>query len=165
MVILPGPRRDTPLKKLIDVLISNPFIELIARICLGCVFVYASIHKIIDPGSFAKIIYGYGLFPAIMINTTAIVLPYIEFFAGLFLILGIFPRSSAVLIQVLLLAFIIAISINLIRGHEFDCGCFSFQKENPEGGGLELLIRDVVWFVVGMIVVLFRSGRKFSLIE
>jgi hypothetical protein len=165
MVFQPGPRRDTPLKKLIDLLISNPFVELIARICLGCVFVYASIHKIIDPGAFAKIIYGYGLFPAIMINATAIVLPYIEFFAGLLLILGIFPRSSAVLIEGLLLAFIIAISINLIRGHEFDCGCFSFHKENQDAAGLELLIRDVLWFGVGMIVVGFRAKRKFSLIE
>lgn len=153
------------MKKLIDILISNPFLELAARICLGCVFVYASIHKIIDPGSFAKIIYGYGLFPAITINVTAIVLPYIEFFGGLFLILGIFPRSAAVLAQTLLLIFIIAISINLIRGHEFDCGCFSFQKENQDAAGLELLIRDVVWFGVGMVVVGFRAKRKFSLIE
>lgn len=146
-------------------MISNPFLELTARICLGCVFVYASIHKIIDPGSFAKIIYGYGLFPSIMINVTAIVLPYIEFFAGFFLILGIFPRSAAILIQALLLVFIIAISINLIRGHEFDCGCFSFQKGNHDAAGLGLLIRDVVWFVVGMIVLGFRGKRKFLLIE
>lgn len=150
------------MKKPSDILLENPWLELAARLCLGMVFVYASFHKIIDPGSFAKIIYGYGLFPAFSINLTAIILPYVELFTGLCLILGIHPRSAAVLAEGLLLAFIIAISINLIRGHEFDCGCFSFQKENHGAAGMELLIRDLIWFAVGMVPVMFKARRKFA---
>ena len=153
------------MKKLIDMLNAHPFIEWVARLCLGCVFVYASIHKIVDPATFAKIIYGYGLVPGILINGIAIVLPYVELFAGLFLILGIFPRSAAVLAESMLLMFIIAISINLIRGHEFDCGCFSFQAGNHGSGNVELLLRDVAWSIIGMAVIMYSSRRKFCLVE
>ena len=38
--------------------------ELAARLLLGGIFVYSSYHKIISPAAFAKIIYGYLLFPA-----------------------------------------------------------------------------------------------------
>ena len=153
------------MKKRTDILITNPWIELAARLCLGLVFVYASIHKIIDPGSFARIIYGYGLFPAWSINLTAIILPYVELTAGLCLIVGIVPRSAAVLVEILLLAFIVAIVVNLARGHEFDCGCFSFQADSNATAGKELLIRDMLWFAVGLVAGFSRSKRKFSLME
>ena len=153
------------MKKLTDTLFANPWLELAARLCLGLVFVYASIHKILDPGSFARIIYGYGLFPEWSINLTAIVLPYVELIAGLCLITGIVPRSAAVLVEILLLAFIVAISINLIRGHEFDCGCFSFQQDSNAAAGKELLLRDMLWFAVGIVAVFSRSRRKFSLMK
>lgn len=153
------------MKKPADFLIGNPWLDMAARICLGVVFVYASIHKITDPGSFAKIIYGYGLFPAGIINMTAIVLPYLELITGLCLILGIVPRSAAVLAETLLLAFILAIAVNLIRGHTFDCGCFSFNKENPDTAGVELLVRDLIWFAVGLVPVMFRGKRIWLLKE
>ncbi len=147
------------MKKAADLFIRNPWIDLAARLCLGVVFVYASFHKITDPSAFAKVIYGYGLFPAVTINVTAIVLPYLELFTGLFLILGVMPRSAAVLAEILFLAFIIAISVNLIRGHTFDCGCFSFNKENPDSAGIELLVRDLIWFAVGLVPVFFKGKR------
>lgn len=155
------------MKKQIDRILEwvngSPLLELAARLCLGAVFLYASIHKITDPASFAKIIYGYGLVPKDTINIMAILLPYVEFFTGLFLVTGVYPRSAAVIAEFLLLVFIVAISINLIRGHSFDCGCFSFEKGNQDSGGLELLVRDVIWFSVGMVVLMYRSRRKFSL--
>ena len=126
MVIRHGPKRVTQLNSQIKRFLDHSGFELMARWVLGAVFVYASFHKILDPEHFAKIIYGYYLFPDSSINLIAIILPYIELFAGAALILGIYPRSAALIINVMLLAFIAAISINLIRGHEFDCGCFSF---------------------------------------
>ena len=104
-------------------LLSNNRLELIARWFLGIIFIYASYHKIIAPDHFAKIIYGYYLFPDFFINLIAIILPFLELFSGLALLLGIYPRSAALIINGMLLVFIIALSINLIRGQEFDCGC------------------------------------------
>lgn len=148
--------------KMIKNLFSNAWLELILRWFLGIVFISACIHKIIAPGDFAKIIYGYKLFPAEVINFFAILLPFIELVCGVALITGIWPRSASIIINGMLLAFIIAISINLIRGHEFDCGCFSFGNQQ-NSDGLSLLIRDILWFIVGLFLIFYHRKRKFTM--
>lgn len=145
----------------IDGVLKSPRLECLARWVLGLVFVYASIHKIIDPGAFARIIYGYQLVPGVLINGLAIVLPYVEFFGGLFLLLGIFPRAAAVLINGLLAVFILAIAYNLARGHTFDCGCFSVSQGNGSSSNIELLIRDLLLFLIGLLPIVYR-GRPLT---
>lgn len=135
------------------------WLELILRCIVGAVFIYASFHKIISPDQFAKIIYGYGLFPGASINMIAIFLPFIEFVTGLFLVAGIFPRSAAVIANLLLLLFIVAISVNLLRGHEFDCGCFSFGKDQSRSAAAELLVRDVVFLAAGVYLFFYKGKR------
>jgi uncharacterized membrane protein YphA (DoxX/SURF4 family) len=147
---------DTKLKSLFQ----KAWFELIVRWLLGVLFLVACYHKIIEPAHFAKIIYGYSLFPGDSINLIAILLPYVELFAGLALILGVYPRSAALIINVMLLAFIVAISINLIRGHEFDCGCFSFGASGQAPSALHLLIRDILCFFLGLQVLFYRNSRK-----
>ncbi len=134
---------------------------MILRWILGLIFVYASYHKIINPPHFAKIIYGYYLFPALSINLLAIILPFLELFCGAALILGIYPRSAVLILNVMLFAFITAITINLIRGHEFDCGCFSFGDVGYTTSSEQLLIRNVICFLMGTQVMFFGKNRKF----
>ena len=59
-------------------LLCNQWLELATRLLLGVTFVYASYHKILAPAEFAKIVYGYGLFPHETINLIAIIIPFIE---------------------------------------------------------------------------------------
>ncbi len=133
--------------------------ELVARWILGLTFVYASYHKIAGPAEFAKSIYGYGLFPAEIINLTAIILPFVELFAGLALLIGFYDHAANIILMGLLVLFIIFISINLIRGYEFDCGCFAedtfFAAENP----WETLIRDIFLLGMGVYIFQFRFGK------
>jgi len=139
---------------------NNNWIELAARWILGFTFIYASFHKIISPAEFAKIVYGYGLFPETVINLVAIVLPFLELTAGLALVFGVYPRSAAIIINVLLLAFITVLAINLIRGHEFACGCFSSgEVENPSSA-IKMLIRDIVYLAMGLQIVLYGGNRR-----
>ena len=142
---------------------ENSWIELAARWVLGLTFIYASYHKILAPADFAKIVYGYDLFPYGAINLIAIVLPFIELIAGLALILGLYPRSAALIINGMLVAFIIVLSINLIRGHEFDCGCFSFGERGYGYSVLDLLIRDVIYFALGLQGLFFNRYRKWCI--
>jgi len=158
MVIPYGKRGDIPLNKMIPALLWNRNLQLFFRLVLGTAFIYASIHKIIYPGKFAQIIYGYGLFPIELINITAIFLPLLEFFAGLFLVIGIYKESAALIINVMLAVFIVAISINLIRGHEFDCGCFSAEITGYNLSSIHLLLRDIIFLLMG--VHLFITGSK-----
>ena len=157
------PNRAELMKNILLNTVENKWFELGCRWCLGIVFIYASLHKIVNPADFAKVIYGYKLFPGELINLMAIIVPFIELTCGLALITGTWPRATSIIICGMLLGFIIAISINLIRGHEFDCGCFGFNKtaQSPVG----LLIRDIIWFVFGSIVICYKSERKFSVTE
>ena len=143
--------------------LSHSWIELAARWLLGATFIYASYSKILAPAVFAKILYGYGLFPEVLINLFAIIVPMVELIAGLALIVGFYPRSAALIINAMLLAFIVSLSINIIRGHEFDCGCFALDAGNPSIFSGSLLVRDFFYIALGVYVFLFRNSRRLCL--
>lgn len=147
---------NRPLQRLIG---SSRF-ELAARYLVGLTFVYASFHKILAPAQFAQTLYGYHLFPAAAINLIAVILPFVELFCGLALILGIYPRSAAFLIELMLIAFMTALGINFVRGLEFDCGCFSFAAPGSRYTTLQLLGRGAVYFVLGLQVIFFSGNRN-----
>ena len=142
---------------------NNSWIELAARWILGLTFIYASLHKILAPADFAKIVYGYGLFPEIFINLIAIIIPFLELVAGFALIIGRYPRSAAITINGLLLAFIVVLTINLIRGHEFDCACFSTEQSGYSSSPKVTIARDIIYFILGLHVILFNGVRKISI--
>jgi len=142
---------------------QNSWLELAARWILGLTFIYASYHKILYPADFAKIIYGYDLFPNGLINLIAIILPFLELAVALALIIGIYPRSAVLIVNGLLAAFIILLSVNLIRGHEFDCGCFAAQNSGSTNTTETTLIRDFIYLALGLQVLCYRGLRRWCL--
>lgn len=141
-------------------ILENGWMEMALRWLLGLLFLYSGIEKIIAPAQFAKIIYGYDLFPAAAINLIAIIVPFLEATTGGSLLLGIYPRSAAVIVNGLLLLFMISIAINLVRGHVFDCGCFSLSAAAHPPPAWQLLIRDLLLFLSGLVVIFFKGDRK-----
>ncbi len=121
------------------------------KLGLGIVFVYSSFHKIEDPAAFAKILFGYDIFPHISINALAIIVPFVELTCGFCLIFGLFPRSAVLIINVMLILFILLIGFNLIRGHQFDCGCFSsLSTQDQTLLNIYSLLRDIVFLWAGI---------------
>lgn len=120
------------------------------RLILSIIFIYASYHKIEDPAGFAKILYGYAIFPEFSINILAITIPFIELVAGFCLLFKVLPMSALLMINGLLTSFILVIGFNLLRGHQFDCGCFSFSSENQFLSNIHLLIRDFLMLFAGI---------------
>jgi len=152
-------------KKIANFLSSLP-VQVLSSFILGGLFIYASIDKIVHPHDFAKIIYNYQLMPDIFIYFMAVTLPWVEMVTGFALVAGIFRRASAVILSALLVIFSVAISINLIRGLNFDCGCFSTLTTEAGNDPVGLLIRDFLILVPGLIIVFFNrplSSRGNSL--
>lgn len=137
----------------------TPVLLFVIKMVLGITFVYSSYHKIEDPAGFARVLYGYAVFPDISINLLAILIPFVELTAGFCLIFGLYSRSALLIINCLLTAFIVLISFNLLRGHQFDCGCFSsLEGANPTLLNVYSLIRDVFLLCAGFY--LWRNMRK-----
>lgn len=148
------------MNKPIKSIFQNSWLELAARWILGLTFIYASYNKILFPADFAKIVYGYDLFPHILINLIAIILPFLELVTGIALIIGIYTRSAVIIVNVLLVAFIILISINLIRGHEFNCGCFAIDNSGPAETSEATLLRDFIYLGLGLQIFCYRQRRR-----
>jgi uncharacterized membrane protein YphA (DoxX/SURF4 family) len=104
--------------------LAHPWLTVRVQIALGVIFVAAALPKIVDPPSFAHMIYNYKLVPWAAINSMALIMPWLELLCGLALILGIWKGTARTMIGAMLLTFIVAIAINLARGNAIDCGCF-----------------------------------------
>jgi len=141
----------------------SPWLTVRVQIALGLFFVVAALPKLVDPPSFAHMIYNYRMVPGVFVNTFALVMPWLELLAGLALILGIWTRTSAALIGALLLVFVAAISLNLARDNAIDCGCFDVTAANKSVGERLADMRLVVLRDVGMLAmvaqILWAKGR------
>ena len=146
-------------------LFYSTWIEWFIRWLFGITFLYSSYHKIVEPAHFAKIIYGYYLFPEFIINFIAIILPYLELTSAIALIFGIYPRSAILILESMLFAFIVVLSINYIRGLDFDCGCFSFGERGYGYSVLQALLRDIIYFILGLQSLFFAKQRKWCILQ
>lgn len=115
------------------------------QIALGVVFVLSAIPKIADPPAFAHLVYNYRMLPGGLINAMALVMPWVELFVGAGLILGVWKREAAITAGVLLLVFMVAIGVNLARGHAVDCGCFDVKSA---GKSREELLSEMRWVLI-----------------
>ena len=143
-------------------LLDNRWLVLGCRLLLGAVFVYASWDKIQHPAAFAKQVYNYQMLPVVPSNLFAMTLPWIELFAGVALIIGVLKRESSLLLSILLVFFIGAISVNLYRGVNLDCGCFSTAEGEGRSIGLHTVAQDVGLLAAGLVVLRasMLEGRK-----
>jgi putative oxidoreductase len=115
----------------------------LARLILAGVFIYAGAVKMQDVVAFAGHVAAYRILPYAGNYLVAATLPYVEFLAGIMLLLNMRVRPALVTIGILTVVFMAALVSVLLRGLEIDCGCF-----NPGGGeGVSAgaaLLRDIV---------------------
>ncbi len=112
-------------KQIMRKIFENPLLNLIARVLVGFVFIYAAIGKIADPSDFAGDIKNYQFLPDALLNIAALTLPWIEFLCGIFLIVGFRLRANAIIASALLLMFNFAVLFAMAKGLSIDCGCYT----------------------------------------
>jgi uncharacterized membrane protein YphA (DoxX/SURF4 family) len=120
----------------------RPWIIVALRLTVAAFFMYAAIDKIAHPDRFADVVWDYQILPEWSINFFAAILPWVEMTVGFTLIAGIWVPSAAGLATAMMLMFMAAVAVGLVRGNDaFHCGCFSTTQEG-EGSGWDLLWRD-----------------------
>lgn len=107
----------------------KPWQRVMAVVCrwfVAAVFAFAAWPKLLDPAGFAEAVYRYHLLPDALVNVVAVYLPWLEAVCAVALILIPSLRAGALLTCAgMLVVFIAAMGINLIRGVDITCGCFS----------------------------------------
>ena len=130
----------------------SPWLTIRVQLALGVIFVVAALPKIVDPPSFAHMIYNYRLVPGPLVNLAALSMPWIELLSGLALILGIWRGTARTIIAAMLLTFIMSIGVNLARNNSIDCGCFDVNAAAKTRQERIADMRFVIYRDLGMLL-------------
>ncbi len=128
-------------------MIRNRPLLLLFRVVLGGLFIYAGVVKIVDPLGFAQDIRNYRLVGQSLSFIVAVVLPWLEVLAGVFLIAGIWKRGAALVITGLLVFFIVLTLVTMARGLDVDCGCFGSLSRKSGWG---VVLEDLAMLALGL---------------
>ncbi len=143
-------------------LFSNKYFQLIIRVIIGFVFIFAGMEKISDPEGFAVSISNYKAVPIWTVNFFAIIIPWIEVVSGLFLIFGIFIKENTLIISSLLVVFIILVAYAMIRGLDIECGCFG-TMDGARVGFKKILENTLM--LIGGIILIMKPNNAFLLVR
>lgn len=139
-----------------------------ARLLLGAAFLYLGLVKAADPVAFLKQVRAYELIgQPLLLNSVAVILPWLEMLCGLLLVIGVALRGTALVTLTLLVVFTAAVTfrgVALAREQDtrlcvikFDCGC---------GTGEVFVCHKLVEnsVLIGLAVLpLIRPRQRFSL--
>lgn len=135
-------------------------VAVFSAIFVGLFFIWAAFPKVMQPFAFAKSIWNYDLLPGSLINLSALGMPMLELFAGLALIFWVFRKGGGLVTAGLLVLFILAVGFNMLRGHEFNCGCTSNKVYLTEmflsgwNEKITLILRDIGLLVMSALTFL-----------
>ena len=139
----------------------RPLFLWLARIAVAAVFLGACLAKIRDPELFALAVNRYRILPGEFVNLVAIVLPWIELTSGLAVLAAParLRAAGALIIAGMLTVFTIAISLNLLRGIEASCGCFSTRADAAVSDGWNLVRNGaLIWLALAAFLDAFRRA-------
>jgi len=124
--------------------LTERILEILIRLGIGGMFIFASIFKIEDPQKFAFLIAQYQFLPHKLVNLWALILPQFEFWFGLALIVTPFVRECVLVILALFASFIIALVWALALDLGITCGCFELEGAQSKAEAWTALIRDLI---------------------
>lgn len=130
--------------------------QLLVRLVVAGLFVYAGAIKLAQPDTFLGDIESYRMMPYSLAWLVAFYLPPLEILCGLGLLWGKSRDASAVILIGLMLVFIVAITAAWMRGLDISCGCFGTSE--GETNYLWLIVRDLL--IIGGLLYLLTNKKN-----
>lgn len=139
--------------------LEHPLFNLIIRLILGLIFIFAAVGKIAAPELFAKEINNYNLINFELTNLIALTLPWIELIIAIFLITGIRIKASSAIAAIMLIVFIFAVGSAMARNLDINCGCFGRTIQKVGWGK----IFENTALLLGSIYLFIKPAQKLTL--
>lgn len=118
------------------------------RIAAGLILAGASLDKIGDPlGFYHNIQECYAFLPKDLQPLTAVVIPWVEFFAGLLILFRFRWRPALLIFCVLMTLYTLSITWDVAHG--IDCNCSCFDKNSTEKMTWLTVLRDLLFLGIG----------------
>jgi putative oxidoreductase len=134
----------------------------VLRLLLGALFILSGGEKLLDLKYFSLVIAEYQILPIVIIPAAALLFSLCELLCGIMLLLDLYSRVSSSIMLCMMAIFIAAITNNVIRGIEHDCGCFEFLAQwygLKEDVGIVSIVRDILFFILLLPIALLGSNR------
>ena len=152
--------------KLVRVLIPVTLVG--ARLLVGGIFLLAGLTKVSSPGAFADAVRAYHILPPELVLPFALVVPWLELLAALYLLAGFMARLAAAGTAIMLAGFVYGLTDALATGNtSHACGCFGpGATANPViaflAGGNTItwwdVIRDLLLLGLSILVMVQGAG-------
>ena len=134
------------------------YLVLLGRLVVSAAFILAALPKIQDPAAFAVSVQGYRIVTANLAMWIALALPWLELVTGFGLLIPQIRRGSALVITLLLIAFIALHASAWARGLDINCGCFNAHESEKTPDYLWLILRNI-GLLTACIFVLIRDWQ------
>ncbi len=135
-------------------IIKHPLLTVISRLIVGYIFVSYGFEKILAPKDFAHSIMNYEMMPHTWVNMAALIMPWVEVFAGVMLLFGIRLKAASLICSAMLVVFIMAIGTAMTRGLEINCGC----SAHAEPVGFPKIFEDLGFLVLSLLIYFVPNG-------
>ncbi|HEX5219928.1 MAG TPA: MauE/DoxX family redox-associated membrane protein [Verrucomicrobiae bacterium] len=130
---------------------------------LGLLMLWAAVSKLANPTEFLGSLYGYQLpLPRLVMQTVAVVLPWLELLCGLLLVSGLWMETALAIVTTLLAVFVLATGQAWLRGLDISCGCFSLKVFGLDSSpGLDRFFESVAFAFFRNLVLLTVTALLF----
>jgi hypothetical protein len=136
---------------------------LFLRFLLGAFFLLMGGAKLLAPyQNFLYIVQGYQIFPPFLEEFAARVVPWIELFLGVFLILGLWLKQALIALLILISGFLLILGQAILRSLPIgSCGCFGdwVSISMPR----MVLIDSSLWLLTFLLLAQLPKALPFSL--
>lgn len=121
------------------------------RFGLGTIFFLSGLSKFPNLEAFRQVIRAYRVGPRRYSRALALTIPSVETVAGLCLLAGVAVRGAGIAVVLMLAAFSLAVTINLVRGRRIACGCFGTVSQREISAFA--VVRNIVFIALAVVVV------------
>ncbi len=142
----------------------DPALTWTLAVALSMVSSVSAALKFADLGEFAATLDNYRILPRALVAPAAWMIPALEAFAALGLLLPASRDGAGLLMAALLAIFTAAIAINLARGRrEIDCGCFGPALRQTLSGWL--IARNAILLAAAAAVAIPARSRPLEAVD